>query len=103
MSEFEFFHLASRTLILTDLIENFEPEKLNVGMRWLARVGGVLDPDGKTPCDMRLTFLRNKDQIRATIQTMISWKPERIVIAHGRWYDSNGVAELKRAFRWLNV
>ncbi len=28
MTEIEFFHRASRTLILTDLIENFEPEKL---------------------------------------------------------------------------
>jgi uncharacterized protein YodC (DUF2158 family) len=21
--------------------------------------------------------------------------------AHGRWYDHNGTAELKRAFRWV--
>ena len=27
MTEVEFFHRESRTLILTDLIENFEPEK----------------------------------------------------------------------------
>jgi hypothetical protein len=32
---------------------------------------------------------------------MIAWDPERIILAHGRWYERNGTAELKRAFRWL--
>jgi hypothetical protein len=32
---------------------------------------------------------------------MIAWNPERIILAHGRWYRDNAVAELKRAFRWL--
>jgi hypothetical protein len=35
------------------------------------------------------------------VRTMISWQPQRIIIAHGRWYEDNAVAELKRAFRWL--
>ena len=26
-------------------------------------------------------------------------KPERIILAHGRWYDRDGVSELRRAFR----
>lgn len=32
---------------------------------------------------------------------MIEWNPERVIMAHGRWYEHDGVAELKRAFRWL--
>jgi hypothetical protein len=39
--------------------------------------------------------------LRAALQTMIGWQPERIIIAHGRWYPKNGTAELQRAFRWL--
>jgi hypothetical protein len=35
MTEVEFFYLASRTLILTDLIENFEPEKISSFFLWL--------------------------------------------------------------------
>lgn len=102
MTEVEFFHRASRTLILTDLIENFEPEKLNSFlMRWLTRLGGVQHPDGQMPRDLRLTFARHKPELRAAVEKMISWDPERIMIAHGRWYESNGAAELRRAFRWL--
>lgn len=101
MTEVEFFHRASRTLILTDFIENFEPQKLGLVMRMLTWAGGVQDPDGQMPRDMRLTFVRQKPQLCAAIETMISWDPERVIIAHGRWYPANGAAELRRAFRWI--
>jgi hypothetical protein len=44
-----FFHRKTRTLILADYIENFEPEKVGFFYAWLARLAGVADPDGKTP------------------------------------------------------
>lgn len=100
MTEIEFFHYPSRTLLLTDLIENFEPEKLDSFLlRWLTRLGGVQDPDGKTPRDMRLTF--SGKELRKAVQKMIQWDPARIILAHGRWYEENGTLELRRAFRWL--
>lgn len=102
MTEVEFFHRPSRTLVLTDLIENFEPEKLgSLWTRWLTRLGGVQDPDGQMPRDMRLTFFRRKATLRRAVETMIRWKPDRVILAHGRWYEEDGEAELRRAFRWL--
>jgi Domain of unknown function (DUF4336) len=99
MTEFVFFHHVSRTLVLTDLIENFEPGKLTLMMRWLTRLGGVQHPDGRTPRDLRLTFSRG--EVRAAVERMIAWDPKRIILAHGRWHEKNGAAELRRAFRWL--
>ena len=101
MTEVEFFHRPSRTLVLTDLIENFEPRKLGWPWRWLARAGGVTDPDGKMPLDMRWTFSKHKPQLKAAVEKMIEWDPLRVILAHGRWYDRNGAAELRRAFRWV--
>jgi hypothetical protein len=102
MTEVEFFHLRSRTLILTDFIENFELHKLDsFFMRWLTRLGGVSDPDGQMPRDMRLSFAKQKPQLKAAIEKMLSWNPERIILAHGRWYERNGTDELRRAFRWV--
>jgi hypothetical protein len=102
MTEFEFFHRSRRTLLLTDLIENFEPQKLeSVVLRWLVWFGKAQDPDGQMPRDMRLTFSNRKLRLRAAVETMIAWDPERIILAHGRWYEENGAAELRRAFRWL--
>lgn len=102
MIEVIFFDQGTRTLILTDLIENFEPHKVRSPfIRWLTRIGGVQDPHGSMPKDMRLTWSRHKPQLKAAVKTMISWAPARIILAHGRWYDRNGAEELRRAFCWL--
>ncbi len=104
MTEFEFFHYASRSLILTDLIENFEPDKLgSLSMRLLTYIGGAQDPDGGMPRDMRMTFATRRQHLRDAIEKLISWNPERIILAHGRWYREDGVRELKRAFAWLGL
>lgn len=100
-SEAVFFHRASRTLILTDLIENFEPAKLPLWMRPIVRLGGVADPDGGMPRDIRASFRRGPDDLRNAVARMLLWAPERVILAHGRWYAENGTAELRRAFRWL--
>jgi hypothetical protein len=100
LTEYVFFHRASRTLILTDLIENFERHRIgSFIMRCLVRLGGVQHPRGGMPRDMRLSF--RKAELRAAVEQLIAWGPERIVIAHGRCYDRDGVKELRRAFRWL--
>lgn len=96
-----FFHRRSETLILTDLIENFEAENLSWWMRILTRLGGILDPDGQMPRDMRLTFRAWANDLRRAVAQMIDWAPERVIVAHGRWYPSGGVAEIKRAFRFV--
>lgn len=102
MTEVVFFHRRSRTLVLTDLIENFEPRKIRSWlMRILTRFGGVQDPDGAMPRDMRVSY-RDKARLKAAVDIMIGWNPERIILAHGRWYDRNGADELRRAFRWLS-
>ncbi len=101
MTEFVFFHRATRTLILTDLIENFEPPKLGFGMRLLARFGRVLAPDGQMPLDMRWSFRRNRRELKAAVKRMIAWNPQRVILAHGKWFETDGAGELRRAFRWL--
>ncbi len=102
MTQVEFFHRPSRTLVVADLIENFEPAKVDSWlMRLLIRLGGVRDPNGQMPRDVRVTFANNRRRLKDAVETMIGWNPERIVLAHGRWYERNGAAELRRAFRWL--
>ncbi|MBF9035007.1 DUF4336 domain-containing protein [Rhodobacterales bacterium HKCCE2091] len=94
-----FFHRPTSTLILTDLIENFEPRKLPWHIRLMTRLAGNQDPNGSMPRDMRLLF--DRDALRGAVRRMIDWGPERVILAHGRWYETGGVAELRRAFAWL--
>ena len=102
MTEMVFFHRPSRTLVLSDLIENFELHKTDsLLQRWLLRLGGVTAPDGQTPRDMRPTFATRKAQLRAAVEQMLAWQPDRVIFAHGRWFESDGTARLRHAFRWV--
>ena len=101
MDEVVFFHRKSAILILADLIENFETEKVSKWFRWLLSLAGIVDPDGKTPLDLQMTFWGQKAQARRGLKRMLQWNPEKVILAHGRWYENNGTAELCRAFRWL--
>lgn len=99
-----FFHGATKTLIVTDLIANFEPEKTPRWLGPLLRLAGMVDPDGRAPLEVRLSFrFGDLGVARETISEFLEWAPDRVILAHGRWYDRDGTAELRRAFRWLNL
>jgi len=91
LTEVVFFHRPSRTLILADLIENFEASK--VRSRWLRLLFRLKL--------LRLTFFFHRAELLRAVRTMSRWEPEGIIIAHGRWYRENAIAELMRAFCWL--
>jgi hypothetical protein len=101
MEEVVFFHKKSRTVILADLIENFETEKLGRVHGWATRLAGATHPDGKAPLDLRMTFLGRKKEAKTSLSRMLEWNPEKVVMAHGRPYERDGAAELRRAFRWV--
>lgn len=101
VTEAVFHHRASRTLILTDLIENFEPARINSPFwRAMMRLFGAADPDGKAPYDLRWTFRKHRAELRDRVTRMIGWQPEQVIMAHGRPYLENGTEELRRAFDW---
>jgi hypothetical protein len=102
MTEVVFFDSVTRTLILTDLIENFEPGKLKSRFaRWLTKAAGVQDPCGSMPRDMRLAYSGSRVELETAVRLMIEWSPDRVILAHGRWYQAHGAEELRRAFDWL--
>ncbi|WP_120510578.1 DUF4336 domain-containing protein [Photobacterium salinisoli] len=101
MQECVFFHPETRTLILTDLIENFPADSFKPWQRVIAKSAGVMAPSGKTPLDWRLSFYLNKPEARRHIEHILSWEPQTIVLAHGELITQDAVAFLRRAFSWL--
>lgn len=100
-SEVDFLHKASRTLVMTDLVQNLEPQKMPTGMRIFAKVSGVTAPEGGTPLYLRLVVRLKQAQARPAAQKMIAWQPERVIFSHGRWFERDGTVALKRALKWL--
>ena len=101
-SEMLFFHVASRTLIVTDLVENFEFSRVrSIWLKLLLRITGPLDPHGTAPPDMRYTFRKHHAGLRRALRRIHDWSPSRVIIAHGRWYQKDGLREMQRAFSWV--
>ncbi|VAX38269.1 hypothetical protein MNBD_UNCLBAC01-2043 [hydrothermal vent metagenome] len=101
MDEVVFFHKKSRTLILTDLIENFSPNHFTGVKKILAVFTGIVSPNGKMPLDWRLSFFRGKQEARKSLEKMVNWSPVRIIISHGECIDKNAVSFLLKSFSWV--
>ena len=82
--EFVFFHKASRTLILTDTIINLELDKLTEPWRTVTRLSGMYHPRGQLFFGMRLPLLLQRKKAKVAIRKIQTWRPEQIVISHGR-------------------
>ena len=99
-TEVVFFHRASGTCFVGDLIQRHDAAKLSPLLRLLAKLGGVLGPTGGTPLDWRLTFL-DRERARRAVAQIVAWQPRSLVIAHGAMALGDGTEVLRRAMRWL--
>jgi hypothetical protein len=95
--EVAFFHRPSRTLVLTDLIQSLEPEKLPLATRLFARATGVAAPKAQPPAYLRLALRLGGAPAREAIERMIALAPERVIFAHGLWFERDGTARLREA------
>lgn len=99
--EADFLHLPSRTAILTDLISNLEPERISTATGVYARLTGTRAPNGSTPGYLRAALRLRKKDAAAACARLVAWEPDRVIFAHGRWFESDGSRQLKRALGWL--
>jgi len=100
MEEVVFFHRASRSVIVGDLVQKFDPTTLRGWRGALMRLDGLVGPDGSTPHEWRLSFW-NRRAARAALRKALAWDPQRVLIAHGEWVRENGRAALARSLRWI--
>ncbi|HXH17073.1 MAG TPA: alpha/beta fold hydrolase [Sphingomonas sp.] len=98
-SEVWFFHRQTRTLVLVDLIENLESDKLPPITRLLMQASAATR--GTTARYLRLPVRLGGPEAKNAVRAILALAPERVIFAHGRTFDSNDAAELDRAFDWL--
>lgn len=98
LQEVVFFHRASRTLILADLIMNFDEESAPL-TRLAMRVFGMYKKP-TPPADFKAT-LTQKLQALLYVDRILQWDFEGIILAHGRLVQQEGRKVFKEAFSWL--
>ena len=88
-----FFHEPSRTLIVTDLMQNFEASRVRTRLtRFLLKAGGATGPSGQPSIEIRHAARKYKDALSDGIQQMLDWKPDQIILSHGKCYRSDAIA-----------
>lgn len=100
MTEVAFFHRASRTAIFADLLQNLPPDWVPGWRGVVARLGGICAPNPGAPREWRAAFL-NRRAARASLQRILAWSIERVLIAHGEPVTRDGAAFVRDAFGWL--
>jgi hypothetical protein len=100
MDEVVFFHRASRTALVCDLVQRFDPHSLSGWKGLLMRLDGLVGPDGSTPREWRASWW-NRRAGRGALRTAFAWSPARLVIAHGMLPEGDGREALARGLHWL--
>ena len=100
LTEVLFFHRASRTCLVGDLIQRFDLDFQRGWRGWMMRANDLVGPSGSTPREWRATFLR-RERARRSIERALAWNPAHLVVAHGVWARGDGAASLRASMRWL--
>jgi len=100
-AEVALLHKPSRSLILTDLVQNLEPEKMSPALRLPARLAGVLAPKGKAPIYLRAVVKMRSKQARQAAGRLLQFEPKFVIFSHGQWFDDRATERLRESLGWL--
>ncbi len=97
-NEVAFLHRASRTLLLCDLAFNFGPGA-PAATRLLM---SVLQRRGRFgPSRLDPLLIRDRRAARQSLEGILAWDFDRVVVAHGDVLESGGRAALRAGYAWL--
>lgn len=98
-NEVVFFHTSSRSLIIADLAFNLGPDG-----PWLTalamRLNGGWGRFG--PTRFARTHIADRAAVRASLDRILAWDFDRIIVGHGRNIESGGKDALRAAFAFLD-
>lgn len=99
-TEAVFFHRESRTVLVTDLIQNFPPGLFKGWRAIIAKLDRMTASDPTVLQKFRIAF-NDRKAARAAIARIQAWPADQLVMAHGPLIAANAQAQVARAFAWL--
>jgi hypothetical protein len=98
VTEIAFLHRQSRTLIVGDLCFTIG-ESAPAPMRAMARATKAYGRPRPTP--MFRVGLRNKVAARRSLDRILGWDFDRIIVGHGELLETGGHSAFRDAYAWL--
>ena len=98
VNEIIFYHPISQTLIITDSAFNFDrtfPLITQLATRALGSYG-VLKSSW-----LEKIATKDKQRLKQSIERVLQWDFQRVILAHGQIVDSNAKQRLASAYQWL--
>ena len=99
--EVAFFHRPTCSLVVTDLVINFERDKMPNAIRPLLQLLGSVTPYGMPPPYLRAIIKGRREDAASAVNRLLALRPERVIMAHGRPFETHGMDALRRSLRWL--
>lgn len=100
MEEVVFFHRQSRCAIVCDLIQRHPETDMTGWKGWLMRLDSLVGEHGSTPREWRASFV-DRRAARSAREKLLSWKPERLLIAHGECAQTRASEIISDSLSWI--
>jgi Domain of unknown function (DUF4336) len=95
LNECIFCHRQSRTLILTDIAFHFD-ETFSLTTQLAARLIGSYNK--LSPSLLERFATKEKDKVKQSIQQVLDWDFERVIMAHGSIIEKDGKSKFKQGY-----
>jgi len=100
--EIVFFHRASRSVVFTDMVMDFDPGIFSSISRVTTQWNQMYR---HTPCGAQLAHIFDRASLRDALKSVRAWEPEYVIVAHSPWLCVEGQKQvvdfLDSAFDWL--
>jgi hypothetical protein len=100
LPETAYWHLRSRTLVVTDLVMNFGNDHFRGVLKFLMRINGIVGRFG--PSRLFRAAIKDKSALRASLARVMQWDFDRVMMSHGRVLETDGKARMTKAFAFLD-
>jgi hypothetical protein len=95
LNEYVFFHTASHTLILTDTAFHFDDSFPIITQLATRVLGGY---QRLSPSVLERIATREKEKVRKSVEKVLAWDFERVIMAHGSIINNNAKEQFKRGY-----
>jgi len=98
INEIAFCHASSKSLIVADFVFNLGRD-CSFPTRAMLKMSGVYRIKG--PSRLYRAFIKDRGAMRRSVDEIVEWTFDRIVVGHGDIIDADGPEIVSTAYEWL--